>query len=277
MKAFPGDLRGNRPIISAVAVVCLLLLALISVVQVTHLHQSASEADHCSLCLVLHSTAPIVVAAAAAMVLVQLGVSTPLLKTRVPLREKRKVWALSGALVVVLCLGAAGQSTREIPSEVSVPKQTGTPLPLKPDLPGLQRSHRLILKDGTYQLVREYFSQERADWEELPVDLVDWDATRKWENANNSTGDEVSPAMKEAEEIDKTETEARDNQRARTPEVVPGLELPDEDGVFVLDTFHGTPELVELPASDLSLNARDKHGIGTLNPLAGQTACRVGG
>ena len=30
------------------------------------------------------------------------------------------------------------------------------------------------------------------------------------------------------------------------PEVAKGLELPDEDGVFALDTFQGTPELVEL-------------------------------
>ena len=42
--------------------------------------------------------------------------------------------------------------------------------------------------------------------------------------------------------------------KARMPEVAKGLELPDEDGVFVLDTFEGTPELVELKPSDLGLN-----------------------
>jgi hypothetical protein len=47
---------------------------------------------------------------------------------------------------------------------------------------------RLYLKDGTYQLVREYqvlsdrvkyLSAERGEWEELPLELVDLDHTKK--------------------------------------------------------------------------------------------------
>jgi hypothetical protein len=56
------------------------------------------------------------------------------------------------------------------------------------------------------------------------------------------------------------------------PEVAKGLELPDEDGVFALDTFEGTPELVELMPSELNMNAKTKHGLSTLNPLAGAKA-----
>ena len=56
------------------------------------------------------------------------------------------------------------------------------------------------------------------------------------------------------------------------PVVARGLELPDEDGVFVLDTFQGTPELVELISKDLSLNAKNRKGIAVLNPLATQKA-----
>ncbi len=48
--------------------------------------------------------------------------------------------------------------------------------------------------------------------------------------------------------------------------------MPDEDGVFVLDTFQGTPELVELTPTDLSMNAKSRKGIAVLNPLATQKA-----
>ena len=49
-------------------------------------------------------------------------------------------------------------------------------------------TQRLYLKDGDYQLVREYqvqqdrvryYSTERSDWEEIPLDLVDLDRTKK--------------------------------------------------------------------------------------------------
>ncbi len=147
----------------------------------------------------------------------------------------------------------------------------------------MSANHRLILKDGSYQIVRKYeimgdrvryISVERGgDWEELPAELVDWEATRKWERDHANQMEEApSPAMKVAEEIDKDEETARAEQKARTPEVARGLELPDEDGVFVLDTCRGTPELVELAAVDLAMNAKSKRGLSTLNPLAGARA-----
>ena len=152
----------------------------------------------------------------------------------------------------------------------------------QPAVPGLGQNHRLILKDGSYQVVRQYevvgdrvryLSQERGGWEEMPSNLVDWEATRKWERDHaNAPADDASSSLKEAAELDKEEAELREDQKARMPEVATGLELPDQDGVFVLDTFQGTPELVELPPSDLSMNQKAKRGLSTLNPLAGQNA-----
>ena len=144
------------------------------------------------------------------------------------------------------------------------------------------RNHRLILKDGSYQMVRDYqivgdrvrfLSQERGEWEELPVELVDWDATHKWEKEHSDLVEEdTSPAMKEAESIDKEESEERDEQNARMPRVAEGLELPDQDGVFALDTYQGAPELVELTPHDLSMAPKNKKGVAVLNPLAAQNA-----
>lgn len=161
-------------------------------------------------------------------------------------------------------------------------QQHQKPMVLKPDLPQTQSNHRLILKDGTYQLCRRYevvgdrvryISIERGgDWEELPTELVDWDATRKWERDHAGMGDEQSPGMKEAAQLDKEEAAARAAERARTPEIYPGLELPDQDGVFVLDNYHGLPELCELPPHEADVAVKQKKGIQVVNPLAGAYA-----
>ncbi len=160
--------------------------------------------------------------------------------------------------------------------------QVHKPLPTQPPA-AVNANHRLILKDGTYQIVRKYeivgdrvryISLERGgEWEELPESLVDWDATRKWERDQlAATGEGQSPAMTEAANIDREEAAERNEQTARMPEVAKGLELPDQDSVFALDTYQGTPELVALPPNELGVDAKTHHGIATLNPLAGQRA-----
>jgi hypothetical protein len=118
-----------------------------------------------------------------------------------------------------------------------------------------------------------YISVERdGDWEELPASLVDWDATKKWERDHTDQSDDASPAMREAAEIDKEESDERQAEKNRMPEVAKGLELPDQDSVFVLDTYHGTPELVELQPNTLAVDARTHHGLAVLNPLIAQRA-----
>ena len=122
--------------------------------------------------------------------------------------------------------------------------------------------HRLYLKDGSYQLVTQYevkgervryFSSERDEWEELPKALVDWPATEKWQE--DSAAAENSP---EAAKLDKEIDSDRELAAAKLPEVSPGLHLPDESGVFLLDTFHTEPQLVELAqtAGDVNQSTR---------------------
>jgi hypothetical protein len=137
-------------------------------------------------------------------------------------------------------------------------------------------NQRLVLKDGTYQVVTKYqkvgdrvryFSAERGQWEELPASLVDWAATEAWAKDHKPGAEPVSPAVPEAAAIDKEEQHAR----ARTPDVSPGLRLPDQDGIWALDTFHDQPELVALAQNSGGVNRETSHNVlrAALNPLGG--------
>jgi hypothetical protein len=75
----------RRSFAVAAAALCLVLVALLSVVQVAHVHPSATDADHCQLCIVLHAAAPAAVATAL-VILVQLGSTSPVVETRTAIR-----------------------------------------------------------------------------------------------------------------------------------------------------------------------------------------------
>ncbi len=137
------------------------------------------------------------------------------------------------------------------------------------------QAHRLILKDGSYQPVTKYeihgervryFSAERGEWEEVPKSLIDWDATNKFEQ-----GRLQGPPAPEAVELDKEIEAERKAEQARSPQVAPGLRLPDEGGVFLLDTYESQPQLSELQQSGGEVNKSTKTNIlrTTINPLAG--------
>ena len=115
--------------------------------------------------------------------------------------------------------------------------------------PAQDLSRRLILKDGSYQMVTRYEvkgdrvrykSAERDEWEELPSSLVDWPATEKYEK------DRATSAIPEAKALDKETDAERAAEESHLPQVAPGLRLPEESGVFLLDNFKGQPQLVEM-------------------------------
>jgi hypothetical protein len=131
--------------------------------------------------------------------------------------------------------------------------------------------HRLILKDGSYQLATKYevkgdrvhyYSSEREEWEELPNALVDWPATDKFEKDRT-----ITP---EAVQLDKELEQERELQDAQLPQVAPGLRIPEPTGVFLLDNFQGEPQLLELNQSAGDVNRNTKGNIfrGALNPVA---------
>src|ERR1700719_4348293 len=92
--------------------------------------------------------------------------------------------------------------------------------------PAQELARRLILKDGSYQLVTKYevkgnrvryLSAERNDWEELPESLVDWPATEKFEKDRSS-----GASVPEAAQLDQELEQERDLEN-ELPQVAPGL------------------------------------------------------
>ncbi len=80
--------RLSSGIMPAVAVVCLLLLAMLAVAQATHLHSNDTDADHCQLCIVMHTVVP-TAAAAAVIIIVQLGASIAPAEPTVVARQRQ--------------------------------------------------------------------------------------------------------------------------------------------------------------------------------------------
>jgi hypothetical protein len=137
---------------------------------------------------------------------------------------------------------------------------------------------RLILKDGSYQIVMSYqvkgkivsyVSAERGGTEQIPADLIDWDATHKWER-QHATPDEDGTSPPPPTTIDPELLKEEADRAALTPEAAPDLHLPELDSVLALDYFQGTPELVPLVQTDGELNRTTGHNILKLsiNPRA---------
>jgi hypothetical protein len=133
---------------------------------------------------------------------------------------------------------------------------------------------RLILKDGSYQPATKwevhgdrvrYYSAERFEWEDVPSSLVDWPATEKWEKeaAKHQVSEETRQVSAEFEAERRAEA-------ARTPTVAPGVKLPSQGGIFLLDEFRGQPQLVELVQSGGEVKKEMGRNVlrAAVNPLA---------
>ena len=135
-------------------------------------------------------------------------------------------------------------------------------------------ARRLYLKDGSYQLVTKYevkgervryMSAERGEWEEIPKSIVDWPATEKYEKERAA-----GAAAPEAVQLDKEAAHEQELEEALLPQVAPGLRLPQDSGVFLLDSFQGEPQLVEIQQTAGDVNHQTKGNIfrAAVNPIA---------
>ena len=138
-----------------------------------------------------------------------------------------------------------------------------------------QTTRRLILKDGSYQIVSKYeiqgdrvhyYSTERAEWEDVPESLIDWDATNKYER--DRAAGKMSP---EVQALDKEMEAESQQEEALSPHVAPGLRLPAEGGVYALDIYLSEAELLPLDQNNGEVNRQVGRNVlhSAINPLSG--------
>ncbi len=144
----------------------------------------------------------------------------------------------------LLAQDPAGQAKSPAGQQASPAQQSSSPTQNQPASnsasPALPRGKKLMLKDGSFQLVREYkiegdriryYSIDQSQWEEMPESLVDWDATRKIEAAEAHRDAEI---VAKAHVLEKART-AESLDIDASLEVAPGVFLPPGEGVWEFD------------------------------------------
>ena len=120
--------------------------------------------------------------------------------------------------------------TKAAPAPAGSPDHVPVPVP---------QGTRLYLKDGSYQLVREYtilndrvryWSAEREEWEEIPAQMVDWGATHKGEAEDAARKKQIDETLKQIAQHERAVSLDVDT----SIEVAPGVFLPDQPGFYVV-------------------------------------------
>jgi len=108
-------------------------------------------------------------------------------------------------------------------------------------VPALPRGKKLVLRDGSFQLVRDYqrngervryLSAERGEWEEIPAAMVDWDATARAAAEQQAEEDALANKLHAQEQAQRIETVMDVDASLQ---VAPGVFLPPGEGMFLID------------------------------------------
>jgi hypothetical protein len=153
-----------------------------------------------------------------------------------PMGKPRMLLPVYCALLIA-CVATTGYSRQEPPPTGKQATSKDAP----PVLPALPRGKKLVLTDGSFQLVRDYqrigervryLSAERGEWEELPASMVDWEATAKSAAAEKSEADALAKKIHAQEQAQKVETVM---DLDASLQVAPGVFLPPGEGMFLID------------------------------------------
>jgi hypothetical protein len=145
------------------------------------------------------------------------------------------VMGLSMGLLLLTSRAALPQNSP--PSSSSGSGEGGTQ---KSAASALPRGKKLMLKDGSYQLIREYqvegdrvryYSMDSSQWEEMPANLVDWEKTKKVEA--DEAKDEATAVAKVKHEEAQRQAEMLDVDAS--VQIAPGVFLPQGEGLYAFD------------------------------------------
>jgi len=166
---------------------------------------------------------------------------------RVPggLQTGSRVLLITALSFLVVWASPAAQTAN--PQEKTPNKTTEDKRDLSQAVPvALPKGKKLFLKDGSFHLVREYerkedrvryYSIERSSWEEIPAEIVDWDATGKAEAEEAQRNKQIVEKIRAAQAAER----AVDVEVDASVEVAPGVFLPGGEGAFVVEGRTVTP------------------------------------
>lgn len=147
---------------------------------------------------------------------------------------KNKLWLLWSAIFSVLvafCIVSAVSAQNRSATPTPAAGQSGAEMP---------RGQKLVLKDGSFQWVREYkvegdkvsyYSLDTHQWEEMPAALIDWDATKKEAAKEQKQDATLLHAVDEREKQETADVLGVD----ASIEPAPGIFLPPDNGLFAFD------------------------------------------
>jgi hypothetical protein len=169
------------------------------------------------------------------------------LGTGIRMTTPMRLRSLLAAVVLCLAASCAAPASR---AQTQPPPPPDTSPAAPPAAPkddaasrrsGSPNGKKLILKDGGYQLAREYtrtgdrvryFSLERGDWEEIPASMIDWVATQKAEAAIASQNSAELKKLHQQEETAKVDMALDVDASLQTGS---GIFLPAGEGMFAVE------------------------------------------
>lgn len=178
--------------------------------------------------------------------------------------KSSEVIAVSAVLFLSVCSCSFAAAREASPNGWPAPGQASSN-----DSAKLPRGKKLMLKDGGFQLVREYtvegdrvryYSVDRSQWEEIPAALVDWNETKK-----------VQAEQAHQDESFVNKVHMQEEARRAQPldidaslEAAPGVFLPPGQGVFVFDN----KAVFQLPPVEPTYKGSKKNDVAkVLSPI----------